>query len=281
MSWLAARTSLHTALFTQALILLATTLIPLTIVEKDPPEPRPRIGDVARSLATVFSLRSTAVTAFLMLVLMVPIGFLSANELVLFTQHVGWDPDRYGQLTGGLGLVASLVGSIAGGELADRIGVRRALAVVSLVLASAWCAFGLAKGSWQSVPFTTTFVLVEQACIAALLVSIFALCMNVSWSRIAATQFAAYMALSNFSGALGFRLSGVASTWFAVDRIYVIAAVVQVALTAIVVTIDPGETARALPLPPGARTPARGIAVVVGFAVVLAALTGFVVHGAL
>jgi predicted MFS family arabinose efflux permease len=178
-------------------------------------------------------------------------------------------------------MLAGIVGALAGGFLADRYGRRLTLAVASAAMAAGWVAFGLLSTWWSSTPFLYTAALYEQVCTSMMLVSIFALCMDVAWAVTAATQFTAYIAMSNFSGALGYRFAGVANDWFGFERTYLFAAGIQIVVTMLLAFIDPGQTARELPLPAGAPTPRRGIAAVAIFALALVVLTGYVVSGLL
>ncbi len=280
LSFLLVQTSGKVAIIVLALLLIAVLPIPWMVRERAPSSTaRLRLDHVIRSLAIVFSLRSAVVTALLMLVLTFTLGLLSANAFALFTQQLGWSPDRYAQLTGGFSMVAGFVGAVVGGQLVDRFGRRSTMAVASVAMGLGWLLFGLLDTWWSVTPFVYAMALFEQVCTSVMLVSIFALCMDVSWSPTAATQFTAYIAISNFSGSLGYRFTAVASTWFDFAGAYLFAAAIQIAVPVLLLFIDPGQTARELPLPDGTPIPRRGIAAVIVLAIVLVALTAYIVSG--
>ena len=109
-------------------------------------------------------------------------------------------------------------------------------------------------------------------------VTLFALCMDVSWARIGASQFAAYMAFANISTVIGFKLSGILGEYLDYTGLYLTAAAIQVAVTAALLGIDPKQVARTLPRADGAGVPRRGIVAVIGFAVVLLAMTIYTIR---
>ena len=94
------------------------------------------------------------------------------------------------------------------GPFIDRFGAKRFLGIA--LIGSALC--HLAMGALPAIWGNQTFLAVLY-CLSALLtqmvfVAVIALFMNLCWSRVAATQFAAYMALANLSRSLGAWLLG-------------------------------------------------------------------------
>jgi hypothetical protein len=86
----------------------------------------------------------------------------------------------------------------------------------------------------------------EAAFTAMLSVSLIAMCMDLSWSKIGGSQFAAYMALSNFSTTLGYQFSATANEWWEFHGVFIAAAVWQIAVIFLVLPIDPHETRQKL-----------------------------------
>lgn len=294
LSWLLVRTSLETVLIMQTAILAAIMLLPLLVRERDTTPlpaasvPAPlgerfaaalgRGRSVLRSLATVFSLRSTIAAAALMLGLNVGLGLLSTNSFTLFTQQLGWSQERYTDLVGGYGLAAGLSGALTGGFLADRFGRRRVIVLASLVLAGGWVVFGALPSLWTSLPFIYAQALVEQYFYGILTVACFALCMDVAWSEIGASQFTAYMAMLNYSTTIGAKLAGTLAPHLTYAGCYLVGAAFQVALLLLLVVIDPHETKRA-GLTVGAPAPRRGVVALAALAVVFAGFTAYAVWG--
>ncbi|MBL0215622.1 MAG: MFS transporter [Myxococcales bacterium] len=278
MSWLIARSSFSAALIVQTVILVAIMLVPLLVRESDrPPEPRPKFMVVVRGLVEVFSVRSALVMALLMLTVNFALGVLTANGFVLFTQQLHWSTEKYTSLTGALGLAAGVGGSVVGGLLADLLGRRRLAAIASIAMAAGWLVFSRMSSSWDSDAFVYPMALYEALCQSILTVTLFALCMDVSWPKIGASQFTAYMAFANFSSTVGYRFASTLNEHLDFASCYAAAAVFQVIVTGWLLAIDPRQTSRELPRAGGAALPERGVIAVLLLAATLAALTVYVV----
>ena len=263
---------LETALAVQTAILLAIMMLPLLIRERSgPPPPRTPFWSIAPALAQAFSIRSTVVTAVLMMTVNLATGILGPSAVVLYTQRLKWKEFEYTALVGGIGLAAGLAGSVGAGFVADRIGHRRMAAGASVALASGWFAFALLEPWWAYDAIGYGCAIFEALAQSTMSVALFALCMGVSWPRIGATQFTTYMALLNFSTTIGYRIGSELSGW-SFQRIYLFAAILQLGVTALLPFIDPTETRRKLPLPSGSSmTP--GIVAGVGLLLALVVLT--------
>lgn len=278
MSWVIARANLETALIAQTVILLAIMMVPLFVRETSKPvEDRPQLRVVLRDLAEVFAVRAAFVTGVLMLTVNLALGMLTANGFVLFTQQLHWSQEKYTNLTGILGLAAGFGGSVIGGLLADYVGRKRLAAAASIAMAGGWLVFGLATSLWTSDPFVYTMAIVEALTSSILTVTLFALCMDVSWARIGASQFAAYMAFANFSTTVGFKLTGILNEHLDYTGLYFAAAAIQLVVTGALLFIDPTQVRRTLPARDGAPVPRRGILAVSSFALVLLAMTLYVI----
>ena len=187
---------LRTALIVQVAILLAIMVVPLLVRERSgPPVARPPIREVARGLLEAFSLRSTLVCAALLLGINLAPACSARTPRSCSRPQLGWSDTEYTQLTGGLGPMLGLGGSVLGGFIADAVGHRRLVAIASVGMAACWVAFGLGEPYWLDRTFVMTLLVLGPVLQAVLSVSLFALCMDLSWPRVGAMQFTAYMAL--------------------------------------------------------------------------------------
>ena len=256
MSKLIAWDGMRTALCAQGGVLLAIMLVPLMFRERaEMPAPTATISVGARfarlghDVLELAKSRSARIPATLggvtMLVSALGMGVLAAVSPVLFTQHLGWKPDDYASLTGGIGLAAGCAGAMLGGLLADKIGHRLLAAVATLALAACWLAWAGFEPHWHDRTLVYALVVLEPVCQSMLLASLFAVCMDLSWPKIGATQFGIYMALSNVSTTTGFKLAGWVSAW-SFPQIYVAGAVLQLALLCVLPFVDTGAVRRAL-----------------------------------
>ncbi len=197
-------------------------------------------------LAKAFTLRSTLLGAGLALLSHLGTGVLSTIGAVLYTQRLGFEPEVLGQLEGTAYLVG-LGGAVAGGFLADRFGAKRMIAVGMLGLSCLWLAFAAAEPWWSHKPIAIALLYAEPLFQSFGSVGMFALFMGISWPRVAATQFTAYMALLNLSTTWGHAIAGNLDQWLDYPGLYVAGAILQVVAVLLLLGIDPRQTRRVLP----------------------------------
>lgn len=276
LSWMIAEVGLRPALLAQTVVLLAIMIVPAVTRETPRPiEERPRVRDVTRGLVQVFSVRSALVMGVMMLSVNFALGILTANGFTLFIQELHWSQEKYTSLTGGFGLACGFAGAVSGGFLSDLVGRKRLAAIASLALAGGWLSFGLLTDLWSSDVFVYALAMFEAFAAAVLTVTLFALCMDVSWARVGASQFTAYMAFANISTTMGFRVASSLTEHISYAECYVLAASIQAAVTCWLFAIDPKQTSRELPRAEGAPLPLVGVIAVCALA---ATLTGFTIY---
>ena len=245
---------LRGALLVQVSILGAIFLIPLFVLERPgdrflpwrpstteapPPEPRPSILGLFADLFRAFTVRSTLVGAFFAATIQVGTIVLSVVGVVFIIQGIGWSDTEYSQISGGPGLIAGASGAVFGGYLADKVGLRRMIAVAGLLMAGTWVLFALSPTLWPSKAFVTGIILAESASSGVLSAGLFALFMGISWPRVAATQFTAYMALLNFSRVIGSNTAAALDPLMSVPTIYLYCAGLTVTTLLLLPWIDP------------------------------------------
>ena len=251
---------LRTALIVQTILLFAIMLVPLFVRERSGEDQAGRAEPIWRALpawlktnvnpgALADAVRSRAVQSaivvgIVMLVSNLGNAMLSAFGNVLYTQQLGWGDSEYVSVTSGPALIAGLLGSLGGGLIADYVGHRRLVAIAALLLAGFYLMWSLLEPHWASRQLVYSLCWIEPALIGVMTVSLFALCMDVSWKTIAASQFAIYMALSNFSSTIGFRYVGHAMDWFTNPGMYQAAAIAQASLVLLLPLIDPRAVRR-------------------------------------
>ncbi|HEY3807358.1 MAG TPA: MFS transporter [Kofleriaceae bacterium] len=258
MSTLIAWFGMRTALVAQTGVLLSIMLVPLLVRERPAStvpvatielNARDRAREVWRSIKEL-ARSSGAVAALLgaivMLLSSIGTGLMAAISPVLFTQDLGWTFERYSQLTGGPGLAAGLAGSVLGGFLADRVGHKKLAALGAAALGAFWVIWALLAPHWHDPSLAYMLFGVEPLCQSVMTVSLFAICMDLSWPKLGATQFGVYMAMANWSTTIGFKLAGFASDTWTYPGIYIAAAVCQLAVLAVIPLVDTHAVRRAL-----------------------------------
>jgi PAT family beta-lactamase induction signal transducer AmpG len=137
-------------------------------------------------------------------------------------------------------LLIGLGGSVLGGFLADIVGHRLLAAIAATLLGVFWLVWAALVPYWHSHTLVYSLVAIEPLCQSVMTVSLFALCMDISWKSVAASQFAAYMALLNFSSTIGAKyLAPYATKTWTYPGIYCVAAAIQLAVLVFMPFIDP------------------------------------------
>lgn len=204
-------------------------------------------------LKQAFSLRATILVGLICLFISIAAGVLSPITKVLFIQDLGWERIELTDIEGGYGMLLGLAGAIAGGLLADKFGPKRVATIASILLACTYGAFGLSSPEhgilwfdWHDKAYVYAYILISTSFDTMISACMFAMCMTVSWPKIAATQFTAYMAMLNLSTTTGLKLSGFLSEHLTVPAIFISVAVLQAAVIFIFPFIDVHQARREL-----------------------------------
>jgi PAT family beta-lactamase induction signal transducer AmpG len=260
LGYVAKFTGLRATLVIQVVMLLVIMILPLLLLERKGEKLFPwskgkamssvdvtntSFSDVIFSLLKAFSLRSAILTVLLGLLLYMGVGVLAVLGPIL-TIKVGWAPEEFTSFIGGYGTLVSLVASVLGGYLADLFSPKKVIGTGTIVLAVVWLVFGLTEPLWPNKPFLVTIMMVEAFLAGMITVAFFSLAMGVSWPKVAATQFTAYMACLNLATALASKLEPILIQHITMAQIYFAMAVVQLLAVVVLLMIDPGQTRRVL-----------------------------------
>jgi PAT family beta-lactamase induction signal transducer AmpG len=191
-------------------------------------------------------LRSTLLGAGLAVTIQIGAGLLGVIAPLLLVQRLGWTEGDYSRLGGGWGLAAGLLGAVGGGFAADFIGHKRMIALSSVTLGMLWAAFALGEPYWTVREFIVAEALLESLIGGFVSVGFFALAMDLSWPRVAATQFTAYMALLNVSTTIGTALAAPLDVALDYRAIYFCAAALASLPAVLLLWVDPGQARRDL-----------------------------------
>ena len=204
-------------------------------------------------LKRAFSLRSTILAGAIGLTIFIAGGILSPITNVLFIQDLGWSRTEFTDINGGYGVFLGLAGAIAGGFLADKFGPKRIASIGCIVLALSYSTFGLSSPDsgilwfdWTNRPVVITYILIDTWMGSMISASLFAMYMTVSWPRVAATQFTAYMAILNLSTVIGLKSSGFISDALSLPIIFIGAGILQLIVISIFPFIDVHQARRVL-----------------------------------
>jgi PAT family beta-lactamase induction signal transducer AmpG len=168
-----------------------------------------------------------------------PDGIMRVIYPVLVVQHLGWANAEYSQLIAVFGVVSAVSGLIIGATVIDRLGALRTIVIATLLEVVVEAMFGLLSSWWTIRPVLIGFVMVRAVLSGAGTVAFFALCMTLCWKRVAATQFALYMAvLNSLSIAAGAGIAGWVSGLLDYPQIFLARAGVEVVLLALLLFVN-------------------------------------------
>jgi len=170
----------------------------------------------------------------------VAVGLAGAAFPVVTTQDLGYDETFYPRWSAVSGLVAAGFGVLIA-PLIDRIGARRALGAGLALKAGFIVLAALAFDAW-SEPMVMAVVILGIGLLGQLLtVATIALFMGLCTPRVAATQFAVYMALSNLALSAGSALLGVLDRVLDFAMIFGFIAVIDLAMLALLAFFRPEQ----------------------------------------
>lgn len=241
MAKLIAHYNLKTALVVQVIVLLAILVLPLTLAERahEPQRPTARVKAMVASIRSALGsqrlsswmrapgMKAAAACGIVMLGSNIAAGMLSAISPVVFTHDLGWAAQEWSSLAAGPGLACGLLGSVLGGVWADKVGHRKLAARATAGLVGGYVLWAVIAPYWANRATVYATFWIEPLLQGMASVSLCALCMDVCWPKIAASQFAGYMALSNLSTTLGAKLAGLAAHTWTYPGVWLVAAGLQ------------------------------------------------------
>ena len=150
--------------------------------------------------------------ASLLLILMalfwrIQAGFWLAAVPVIAVNELGFASENYSNYVAIVGFLAALFG-LAFGPLIDRSGSRNLLLIALVGLGCLHISVGLLTDLWGQAWFQLLIIVGDQFVGQIIFICFIALHMNVCWEKVAATQFAIYMAWSNLARSIGAGIYG-------------------------------------------------------------------------
>jgi PAT family beta-lactamase induction signal transducer AmpG len=179
-------------------------------------------GNLLRVLVLPMSLLLIVITTFWR----VSDGILLAAAPVIVTQELGWESDAYSNWISIASICAAVFG-VTLGPFIDRFGARNFF-IVGMALGSiVYMALGLSTASWGNETVWIAGLFGINFAIQIVFVAFIALHMSICWPRVAATQFAVYMAWSNFARSIGSQTYGELSPVLEAGQVLLLAAVLM------------------------------------------------------
>lgn len=253
-------TGIKGALLLQVPILIVIMLVPLFMTER-PGEKRfpwdeggevevveeaPN-GDFATILAnvkTAMSLRSAQLGIAVSITKSLAF-FLIPILPLLFIRELDWSVERFNATKGGIILLVSMLGYLAGGQLGKMYGGKTVIIWSAVATATVSVLWGLSSDWWGNTYFLMGIWCVHTFVFHMVAINTYSLMMRVTWGEVGGTQYTGYMAMMNLSAIIGYQLTEPLSR-FDYTTLFFVAAMLETFIIFAVAFIDPTETDRIL-----------------------------------
>ena len=203
---------------------------------------------ILRNIKTAFSVRSAQLGIAVSLV--ISLAFILIPILpLLFLQELGWTQEEFNATKGGIILIVTMLGAMAGGELGRRFGGKSSLMFAALSASLTTLVWGTFDHLWSEGWFMMLVWMVHTFLWAIVSICAYSLMMRVTWAEVGGTQFTGYMAMMNLSAIIGYQLAPIFAERYNYQTIFYIAAVLETFVILAALFIDPEETDRALNAP--------------------------------
>lgn len=243
-TWIINHYGLREATIALAMIVALIMLVPLLIRERPGEKILPwskggasaeavsmqldSFAKIFKSLFQVFFLPSSLFMGVSFFLFNMCISLLETMLPVFTIQEIGWTNEKYSNLFSSTSLLAGFLGIIAGGALADFFGKRRMMSIYLFLFAAVMVAMSVFKSYWGTEHFITGFMGLYYTLYVFISIASFAIGMQLCWTRISATQFTLYMALSNVGRSVGAALLGPLKANLPWEDIFLVVAVISV-----------------------------------------------------
>ena len=200
---------------------------------------------ILSNIRTAFSVRSAQLGIVVSLV--ISLAFILIPILpLLFLQELGWSQEEFNATKGGIILVVTMLGAMAGGELGRRFGGKSMLMFAALSASLTTLVWGTFDNLWSEGWFMMLVWIVHTFLWAIVSICAYSLMMRVTWAEVGGTQFTGYMAMMNLSAIIGYQLAPIFAAQYDYQTIFYIAGVLETFVVLAALFIDPEETDRTL-----------------------------------
>ena len=221
---------LQASMWAMASVIVLLALAPMWL--DDDPLRRAKTRTFAETLAT---LRRVVADRRALAVAAVAAGVMFADVLTsalsgeFWVNRLHWSVEDVAARLPWVLLPANVVGYLAAGSVADRIGHRKLAAYGTVLLGGSWAGFAMLTPWWTSVPFMLGFVAIQTLATAAMYVGVHAVLMDATEPQARATHFAVLTSLLNSPRIAAPLLAAPALAALGWNGLFVVCAGVQIA----------------------------------------------------
>jgi|TARA_B110000091_G_scaffold214530_1_gene268748 PAT family beta-lactamase induction signal transducer AmpG len=159
-------------------------------------------SEIFINLGRTLILPASLMLIFVSLCLSVASGVSGVAVTLIAIQDLGYDSADFSYLISACSFVAALL-SLALGPLIDQYGAKRFLMIGLIGNGLGLLLAGVFTDLWSNIYFCIAFIVIGAFLSQCTFISFIALHMKVCWLKVAATQFAIYMAWSNLGKSIG------------------------------------------------------------------------------
>ena len=170
--------------------IIATLRAPEPLMQQAPPQ---TLADAVILPFKEFFTRAGVVRGFAILLFIVLYklpDYLGGAMSTPFLLQTGFTQTQIGTIKGGLGLIATIVGTLAGGAVVARLGINRSLWIFGALQALSNLMYYLLSLMQQSMPMLIATMIVENFCLGLVTAGFVAFLMSLCNIRFSATQYA-------------------------------------------------------------------------------------------
>ena len=248
------------AIVLQIPILIVIMLVPLFMTERpgeklypwsestatnkttDVPE-QTNFIEIFNKIKIAFSLRSSQLGILLSLIMSLSFFLIPVLPL-LFVRELGWTEEQFNATKGGVILIVTMLGYMAGGQLGKLFGGKAIIIYSAFSTALITTFWGMNESLWSNGLFMMTVWSLQTFVWAMVSINIYSLMMRITWTEVGGTQFTGYMAMMNLSAIIGYQLTAPLAARFDYSTLFYIAAVLETVVILGAMFIDPEETRR-------------------------------------
>jgi PAT family beta-lactamase induction signal transducer AmpG len=183
-----------------------------------------RWGTLLKGLLKAFLVPSSVVLVLALFIHRIPVGITRTIYPVVTVQELGWTNPQYSQLLGLATLVSALVAMFVGMILVDKIGRMTTIYATFGAVALVFLASGYLTDWWPQRWFMSSSAVLAEVLIVLSNVAFYAIGMQLCWKKVAATQFALYMALNNLGVTAGAWLTSALEKYLTAPQFFYLAA---------------------------------------------------------
>jgi PAT family beta-lactamase induction signal transducer AmpG len=213
---------------------------------KAPPGADNSFGKVFKGVNKVLWVRSSVVIMAIMFFDGLVSGFGHALMPIAAINLFGYTTAQWSQLVAMMGLIGAVL-ALSVGPLIDRLGAKRMLVLVALLVAAHALLIAQTQNLWQDTLYVRVMLSVWVILQPVIMVTVIALAMAVCASSLSATQFAIYMSVANLGGAMGSKLYGSIAEQSSYPQSYMLLSILTVAIIFIVMFHRHNHDAKKVP----------------------------------